>query len=126
MTGSVVLAFEPDTANVSTARMLAAAMAARADLPLDQVEDVRLAVDEAVTQAIADCPPDGTVEIRFAVDDGALTVDVEAPSSSGRPPAAEAFGWSLVLALVDSASADIVDGVLHLRLRAVRAAAVES
>jgi serine/threonine-protein kinase RsbW len=125
MSHPVALTFAPDTANVRLARLLAAAMAARADLPLDQVEDVRLAVDEAVTQAIADCPNDGSVEVAFVVDEGGLTVTIATPSASGQPPAPGTFGWSVLTALVDSATAQIVGGVLHLRLRADRAATVQ-
>ncbi len=52
----VSLIFRAATRNAALARTVAAAMAARADLPLDQLEDVRLAVDEAVSQLILDAP----------------------------------------------------------------------
>jgi hypothetical protein len=54
MSDTVTLTFAARTNNASLARTVAATMSARADLPLDQLEDVRLAVDEAVTQSILD------------------------------------------------------------------------
>ena len=40
------------TINMAIARTVAAAMAARADLTLDQIEDVRLAMDEGLAYII--------------------------------------------------------------------------
>ena len=52
----VSLTFPAETENIAIARTTAAAMAARCDLTIDQVEDVRLAVDEAVSQLILVAP----------------------------------------------------------------------
>lgn len=123
MSGPVVLAFPADTTNIALARSLAAAMAARADLPIDQLEDVRLAVDEAVTQAVSCAVPASTVECRFTARDGWLDVEVRVPSATGEAPSRGTFGWTVLSALVDSADADVADGILVLRLRATRATA---
>jgi hypothetical protein len=50
---TVTLSFGAQTENVALARTLAATMSARAELPPDQIEDVRLAVDEVVRHVIA-------------------------------------------------------------------------
>src|SRR6056297_3517045 len=56
---AIEVAFPADTANMAIARTVAAAVATRADLTVDQIEDVRLAIDEAaaylIMHASTDC-----------------------------------------------------------------------
>lgn len=117
MTDTVSVTFAADTRNVALARTVGAAMAARADLPLDQLEDVRLAVDEAVTEAIASARPGSDVTCTFAQEDDRLAVAVAVPAGSDAPPSTTSFGWTVLSALVDSATADVSDGILTIRLQ---------
>ena len=117
---SVTLTFPADTANVALARTLAAAMSARADLPIDQLEDVRLAVDEAVSQIILDAPADADVTCTFDVDGTDLGITISAPSASRAVPAQDTFSWTVLRALVESVTADVTDGVVTLRLQVRR------
>lgn len=116
MTDSVTLTFLAHTRNVSLARMVAAAMSARADLPLDQLEDVRLAVDEAVSQLIVDAPEGADITCAFTLDGTDLEVRVCAPSVSGAPPSHDTFSWTVLTALVDNVTATVVSGVVTLDL----------
>lgn len=125
MSGTVTLTFPADTQNVSLARTVTAAMAVRADLPLDQLEDARLAVDEAVSQVIADAPPGSRVTCEFTVHDNDLDVVVRAPSTSGGVPPTGTFSWMVLTALVDSVTAAVDDGVVELRLHVTRSVAVD-
>ncbi len=89
MTGPVTLTFPAHARNVALARSLAAAMSARADLPIDQLEDVRLAVDEAVSQLILTARPDALVTCVFTVTATGLErgrVHTQRPASSRRLP----------------------------------------
>ena len=117
---SVTLTFPADTANVALARTLAAAMSARADLPIDQLEDVRLAVDEAVSQIILDAPADADVTCTFDVEGTDLGITISAPSASRAVPAQDTFSWTVLRALVESVTADVTDGVVTLRLQVRR------
>lgn len=117
MTDIVTVTFAADTQNVALARTVAAAMAARADLPLDQLEDVRLAVDEAATEVISSASQGATVTCAFDHDDAVLYVTVSAPTSATEPPSRTSFGWTVLSALVDSATAEIIDGTLSIRLQ---------
>jgi serine/threonine-protein kinase RsbW len=117
---SVTLTFPADTANVALARTLAAAMSARADLPIDQLEDVRLAVDEAVSQVILDAPADADVTCTFDVEGTDLGITISAPSASRAVPAQDTFSWTVLRALVESVTADVTDGVVTLRLQVRR------
>lgn len=126
MTTPVSITFGTDTQNVAIARTVAAAMAARADLPVDRVEDVRLAVDEAVSQVLAISSPDGLVTCRFDLVPHALYIEVSTQTNTGRPPSVETFGWMVLSALVDEVTPDLTAGILTLRLKVDRAATVEA
>ena len=117
MSETVTLEIPADTAYVSVARSVAAAMSARADLTIDQLEDVRLAVDEALTQAIADAAPASTIRIAGTVQGQELAITVESASVSGRTPSTSTFSWVVMHALVDEASAAVDGGRLILALR---------
>jgi serine/threonine-protein kinase RsbW len=121
----VTLAFPAATQNVSLARTVAAAMAARADLPLDQLEDVRLAVDEAVSQLIADAPAGAEVTCRFSLRVDGLDIVVDAPSTSGLVPPTGTFSWTVLSALVDDVAAVVDDGTVRLALHVTRSVPVD-
>ncbi len=123
-TVELILAAKPR--NVGLARTVAAAMAARADLPLDQLEDARLAVDEAVSQLILDAPGGAEIHCVFTVDGGELHVQVSAPSLSGAVPARDTFSWTVLSALVDGVTAHIDSGTVTLDLHIRRQIPVDA
>jgi serine/threonine-protein kinase RsbW len=125
VTDTVTLAFPARTQNVALARTVTAAMAARADLPLDQLEDARLAVDEAVSQLIADTRAGSEITCAFRVQDGALDITVTAPSTSGQVPPTGTFSWTVLSALVDEVAAAVDDGIVTLRLHVIRSIPVD-
>lgn len=126
MNSTVTLTFPAATAFVALARTVAAAMSARADLPIDQLEDVRLAVDEAVSQAITDAAPSADVTCGFTLTPGGLEVVVSSPSATGTVPGTDTFSWTVLRALVDHVEARIDAGVLTLRLQVTRHAPVDA
>lgn len=125
MTDTVTLAFPARTQNVSLARTVTAAMAARADLPLDQLEDVRLAVDEAVSQLIADASGGSDITCTFRVREAGLDIDVSAPTASGQVPPTGTFSWTVLTALVDRVSATVDEGTVTLALQVTRSVPVD-
>jgi serine/threonine-protein kinase RsbW len=126
MSDTVTLTIPADTANVSLARTVAAAMSARADLPIDQLEDVRLAVDEAVSQVMLDAPPGSDVTCAFRVSGSVLDITIAAASSSGQVPAQDTFSWTVLRALVDTVTAEVDDGVVRLHLHVRRHVPVDA
>lgn len=126
MSGSVILTFPAEASHVSLARSVAATMSARADLPLDQLEDVRLAVDEAVSQLIADAVPGSDVTLAFLPTGTGLAITASAPSRSAAVPSTGTFSWVVLSALVDEAAASVDGGVLTLRLRVVRDVSIDA
>jgi len=91
-------------------------MSARADLPIDQLEDVRLAVDEAVTQLILDAPHGSEVSCTFSIQGEDLDVRVSAASISSAPPSRDTFSWTVLSALVDEVDATVEPGLVTLTL----------
>jgi serine/threonine-protein kinase RsbW len=126
MTDPVTLAFTAHARNVGLARSVAAAMAARADLPIDQLEDVRLAVDEAVTLQLMEAPHDGLITCVFDVEGTTLDIRVSAPSRSGREPARDTFSWTVLTALVDSVTVSTDEDTVTLTLSIARRAPAEA
>jgi serine/threonine-protein kinase RsbW len=116
VTDTVTVSFSADTRNVALARTVAAAVAARADFPLDRLEDLRLAVDEAVTQVIACASSE--VTCIFTEGEHAIEVVVHALTTVTEPVSVTSFGWTVLTALVDSASSSVADGRLTISLRA--------
>jgi serine/threonine-protein kinase RsbW len=94
-------------AYLSVLRTATAGLAARLDFTLDEIEDLRIAVDEAcamlLTQAVAGADLDCTFELTgdlLAVAVSVLTVD-------GREPSRDTFAWTVLSALagdVDSSA----------------------
>lgn len=66
--------------NVSIARMLIASLGAQLDLPLNDIEELKVAVSEAVTNAIIHgyhSEPNGLVRLELEVDDLALKIVIQ-------------------------------------------------
>jgi serine/threonine-protein kinase RsbW len=113
----VLLAVPASGAYLGVLRTATAGLAARLQFTLDEIEDLRIAVDEACAMLLAvasDVPLLGdTVELscRFTVTDDALTVETTVPigSPDEKLPGGESFAWQVLSALADEVSAG-VDG----------------
>jgi serine/threonine-protein kinase RsbW len=105
-TDVVELSVPPLPQYVAVVRAATAGLAARLDLTLDRIEDLRIAVDEACTllvQAPAEQPSGGApdhITCLFTLDDTALTVDVTGPHAE--LPERTGYAWAVLSALVDS------------------------
>lgn len=113
----VSLTLPAQTSYVSLARTLAATMAARADVTIDRLEDIRLAVDEACSLVLNDADPTGTLTCAFALDGDALLIEVSAPTRTGATPPTDGFSWMVLSALVDEVDARSDDTTVTIALR---------
>jgi serine/threonine-protein kinase RsbW len=114
----VELRLPAESAYLSVLRTATAGLAARLDFTLDEIEDLRIAVDEACALLLPDARPDFPLVCRFTLEADCLQVTVEATTNSGRAPGRDSFAWTVLLALageVDASAAD--DGVVTLTLR---------
>lgn len=96
-TGTVRLVLPADPAYLSVLRMTSAGLAARLDLPLDEVEDLRIAVDEAASLVIADKRPGDELEATFELAPGLLVVQVRGPAR--HLPERGSVAWAVLEAL---------------------------
>jgi serine/threonine-protein kinase RsbW len=99
---------------VSLARLAAAEAAVRSGLDQEAVEDVRLAVSEACTNAVESSPDDGVVELTIEPGDVELSIEVSmgcAPEGGARTDGdAEAYGLELIRDLTDEFACDALPG----------------
>jgi len=126
MSDEITLTFPASTRNVRLARTVAAAMAAQADLPIDQLEDVRLAVDEAASQLVLGADQSEQITCTFALVDDGLAISVRGRTRDGRVPSTDTFSWTVLTALVDAVGAEVDDRVVTVTMRVVRHVAVDA
>jgi serine/threonine-protein kinase RsbW len=101
--GDVVLVRVPaDVAYVSTLRLTAAGLAARCDLTIDDIEDLRLAVDEACALVLPHAERGSTLDARFELTYGCLEVDVTVTSSGAGELDRKGFAWTVLGALAST------------------------
>jgi serine/threonine-protein kinase RsbW len=87
---------------VSTLRLTAASLAARCDLTVDDIEDLRLAVDEACALLLPHAVAAATLDATFRLADGELAVDTSVRSRDAAQPNREGFAWTVLGALASS------------------------
>lgn len=107
------------------ARTAVAALCARLDYPLDRLEDVKLAVDEACSLLLSDTDADGSLTVTLApTDSGELIVTISSITRHGKTPKQSSFAWTVLTALVAGVSATVDDGRVSIELRSVRDSSV--
>jgi serine/threonine-protein kinase RsbW len=111
-TGDVVeLTVPASPAYVAVVRTATAGLAARVDITVDRIEDLRIAVDEACALLVrgtnhrpvpvnhAMLGADGVLRCRFVLHEESLTIVVQGPIT--QLPEPDSFAWSVLSALVD-------------------------
>jgi serine/threonine-protein kinase RsbW len=84
-------------AYLAVLRTASAGLAARLDLTLDEIEDLRIAVDEACALLLRDGGPDDELVAVFDLETDALAVQVTGPAR--QLPQRESFAWAVLEAL---------------------------
>lgn len=124
--GTVTLRIPASSAYLSLARAATASVCARADFPLDRLEDAGLAVDEALSLLLLDAVPGTELVCRWTARSTDVQIEVSSTSTSGRTPRSTSFSWMVLSALVARATAAISGGIVTISLTAARAEAVVS
>ncbi|GFJ78699.1 anti-sigma regulatory factor [Phytohabitans houttuyneae] len=113
----VLLTVPADVGYLGVLRTATAGLAARLHFALDEIEDLRIAVDEACAMLLAIASRDAELECRFSVTDDALSVEVSVNTVRGaRLPAESSFAWKVLTALTTAASAMVEDDRASIRL----------
>ncbi|MCX4470208.1 Serine-protein kinase RsbW [Micromonospora sp. MW-13] len=118
----VHLTVPADGGYLGVLRTATAGLAARLQFALDEIEDLRIAVDEACAMLLAIATRDAELECRFTVTDDALTVEVTVPTVRGATlPSESSFAWKVLTALTTAASANAANGRATISLLTRRA-----
>ncbi|MFI1912604.1 anti-sigma factor [Nocardia sp. NPDC020380] len=86
-------------------RGLAETLVLLSDFTLDEVADIRLAVDEAASTLIAVAAPGTTLQCRFTVGETDLLVQVSGIAATEGLPDQRSFGWHVLRTLSDEVKA---------------------
>jgi serine/threonine-protein kinase RsbW len=108
-------------AYLSVLRTATAGLAARLDFTLDEIEDLRIAVDEACAMLVRQAVPGSSLECGFTLGNGMMTIAVSVPCREPQQPASDTFAWTVLTALAGSVDAHVGPGdVLTIVLRKKR------
>ncbi|MEO6701119.1 MAG: hypothetical protein ABI140_13290 [Jatrophihabitantaceae bacterium] len=126
-TDTVELTVPADPAYVSVLRTVTASLAARRDFTIDEIDDLRIAVDEASALLLPHAVPTGSLAAVFGGAVEQLQVVVSVALSDDRSDDVAwldqtSFAWMVLTALTDTISTDVVNGRLCVSLAKARGA----
>ena len=101
----VIVRMPADGAYLSVLRTATAGLAARLDFTLDDIEDMRIAVDEACAMLLSQAIPGSSLECSFTLSPDDMTITVAVPSLNPRPPSGDTFAWTVLSALAGAVEA---------------------
>lgn len=105
-----------DGAYVSVIRTTTAGLAARLDLTLDDVEDLRIAVGEACAVLLEQADEGADLEAAFWLGSGGLVIEIGTAAAAPSAPDEDSFAWQVLTTLADSVAADALPGRLRVRI----------
>ena len=114
-----------DGAYVATLRLSAASLGARCDLTIDDIEDLRLAVDEACALLLPHASADSTLNASFQLSAGRLSVAASVAASADADVDRSGFAWTVLGALVSSVDVEHDAGRLSITVTKRREAALQ-
>lgn len=112
----VELRVPADEAFVPTVRLTTAALATRCEFTVDEIADVRLAVDEACALLIPHATGDEPMTVRFTVGEHALGIEVSLTAAAAAEPDRSSYAWAVLAALAGPIAVTHDQGALTIRL----------
>ena len=94
-------------AYLSVLRTATAGLAARLDFTLDEIEDLRIAVDEACAMLLSQAIPGTSLECDFELGSDSMTITVSVVAAQPRTPARDTFAWTVLSALAGDVDAKL-------------------
>ena len=117
----VTIRMPAESAYLSVLRTAAAGLAARLDFTLDEIEDLRIAIDEACAMLLSQAIPGTDLECGFELGADQVTITVSVTAAKAQMPARDTFAWTVLSALAGNADAWVGPGdkvtVLLLKIR---------
>jgi serine/threonine-protein kinase RsbW len=108
----VTVKMPADGVYLSVLRTATAGLAARLDFTLDEIEDMRIAVDEACAMLLSQATPGSDLECRFSLGQDEMTIFVSVRCVEPRVPAGDTFAWTVLTALAGQVDAEVGPGDL--------------
>ena len=106
----VTVCMPAEGAYLSVLRTATAGLAARLDFTLDEIEDLRIAVDEACAMLLSQAVPGTSLDCTFTLGRDQMTIAVSVLSQAARPPSSDSFAWTVLSALAGSVEARVGPG----------------
>ena len=121
-TDIVELTVPADPAYLSVLRTVIASLAASRDFTLDEIDDLRIAVDEAGALLLPHASPGSQLSAVFGGEATSLRAEVSVPVPDGgaAQPDRSSFAWLVLAALTDSVALTESDQRLSLTLSKAR------
>ena len=94
-------------AYLSVLRTATAGLAARLDFTLDDIEDLRIAVDEACAMLLAQAAPAATLDCTFELLPDTMKVSVSVITTDGQEPSRDTFAWTVLSALAGAVDSSV-------------------
>jgi serine/threonine-protein kinase RsbW len=121
----VTVCMPAEGAYLSVLRTATAGLAARLDFTLDEIEDLRIAVDEACAMLLPQAIPGTNLACAFDLGTEEMAITVSVTAAEPRLPTRDTWSWTVLAALagtVDSrvGPGDQVSIVLRKRREALR------
>ncbi len=113
---TVELRVPADSAYVAVLRSVTAGLAARCDLTLDEIEDLRIAVDEACALLLPMAVADTALSADFVLAPGELVVVASLAARPGTTLNRDGFGWTVLDALASAVQVTGHDGRVSIEL----------
>ena len=93
-----------DADQLPVVRAVAETLAVLGDFTLDDIADIKLAVDEVCSQLIAGAVPSAELTCSFVVGESGMQITTTSVVHEGRVPKSDSFGWHVLQTLTDSIS----------------------
>jgi serine/threonine-protein kinase RsbW len=106
----VTIRMPAEGAYLSVLRTATAGLAARLDFTLDEIEDLRIAVDEACGMLLSQAAPGGSLTCDFTLGEDSMTIAVSVLSQRAQPPSRDTFAWTVLSALAGTVDAWVGPG----------------
>ncbi|GLY84568.1 anti-sigma factor [Actinoallomurus iriomotensis] len=103
----VTVRLPADSAYLSVLRTATAGLAARLDFNLDEIEDLRIAIDEACAMLLAQAVPGTDLTCEFELTDDAMSIGVSVLTVDGRQPSRDTFAWTVLSSLAGDVDAEV-------------------
>ena len=99
-----------ESAYLSVLRTATAGLAARLDFTLDEIEDLRIAIDEACAMLLAQAIPGTDLECGFELGADQVTITVSVTAAQPKMPAKDTFAWTVLSALTGTVDSRVGPG----------------